>query len=337
MAGASPTYGVAIFPSYAPTEFCELCAHVDALGFDYLWLPDERFFRDVGVQLTLAAMSTRRVQIGTAVTDPYIRHPALTASLMASVDEVAEGRVTVGIGAGVSGFKALGVQQERPQLAIREAIALMRTLWRHEGPVEMEGKTTRFVGAGLDFAPRRREMPVWIAGRGPAVLALAGEVAQGVMIGGLASEPGLAYANAQVSRGLAKAGRDSASITRALWLHTGVADDGQLARAAVRTIVAGVLVSSLSVLQDIGIPLPDELVRSLQGVTYGVNNPEMQRIAESLNEEVLRHFSVAGTPSEVGERLRQLGEAGIDHVAVVPWLAEGQTLSDFLDKLAEAR
>src|SRR5205823_2488961 len=106
------------------------------------------------------------------------------------IDEVARGRVTLGIGAGVSGFKALGITQEKPALAIREGVALMRSLWERSAPVTFDGKTTRFIEAQLDFAPIRRSIPVWIAGRGPAVLQLAGEVADGVMIGGLASEPG---------------------------------------------------------------------------------------------------------------------------------------------------
>src|SRR5439155_13303144 len=79
----SPTYGVGIFPQYPPDEFARHCQRVDAHGFERLWIPDERFFRDLGVQLTLAAVHTQRVEIGSAVTDPYIRHPALTATMMA--------------------------------------------------------------------------------------------------------------------------------------------------------------------------------------------------------------------------------------------------------------
>lgn len=329
-----PTFGVAVFPEHEPRRFADLCRRVDTGVFEQLWIPDERFFRDLTVQLTLAAGSTSRVRIGSAVTDPFIRHPALTATLMASVDEVAGGRLIAGIGAGVSGFKQLGLKQERPQLAIREGVALMRALWRG-GNVDLDGKTTSFHGVGLDFTPVRRDIPVWIAGRGPAVLELAGEVAQGVMVGALASEPGLRYANAHIDKGLAKAGRDASSITRAVWLHTAIAEDGAAARDAVRTIVAGALVSSLNVLRDIGLPLSDELVRSLEGVTYGMNNPEMQRAAKTLDDDVLAHLSVAGTPSEVRARVLDLARMGIQHIAVVPWLAGGQRLEDFIDMLSD--
>lgn len=329
-----PTFGIAVFPEHEPRRFADLCRRVDAGAFEQLWVPDERFFRDLGVELTLAALNTTRVQLGSAVTDPYVRHPALTATLMATVDEVSGGRLVVGIGAGVSGFKQLAVKQNHPQLAIREAVTLMRALWKG-GNVDFDGRTTTFHGGGLDFTPPRPEIPVWIAGRGPAVLQLAGEIAQGVMVGALASEPGLRYAKEQIDKGLAKAGRDASSIRRAVWLHTAIADDGEAARDAVRVIVAGALVSSLNVLRDIGLPLSEELVRSLEGVTYGMNNPEMQRVARTLDDDVLRHLSVAGTPGEVRERMAHLGRMGIDHVAVVPWLARGQQLEDFIDALSE--
>jgi 5,10-methylenetetrahydromethanopterin reductase len=329
-----PTYGIAVFPQYSAGEYARLCQLVEDAGFQNIWVPDERFFRDLGVCLALAATHTRRVTIGSAVTDPYIRHPALTATLMATIDELSGGRLVMGIGAGISGFKALGVQQERPQLAIREAIELMRALWTGS-PVDFTGQTTSFTSR-LDFTPRRPDIPVWIAGRGPAVLQLAGEIADGVMIGGLASEPGLRYAFGRIDGGLRKAKRAATAITRSLWVHTAVAADGAQARDAVRNIVAGVLISSLPVLQEIGVPLPEDLVASLHGVTYGMNNPEMRGVAKNLTPEVLGHFSVAGDAGEVRARMAQLGAMGVDHMAIVPWLAEGQDLEAFVRALAAA-
>lgn len=328
------TYGIALF-AQAPADFTALCRQVEAGPFANIWVPDERFFRDFGVALTLAALNTRRLRIGSAVTDPFIRHPALTASLMASIDEVSGGRLVVGVGAGIAGFKQLGVKQERPQVAIREMAGLMRSLWKG-GHVDFNGKTTSFHDGALDYTPIRADVPIWIAGRGPQVLALAGEIGDGVMIGALASEPGLRYAFKQVDRGLEKAGRDRSRVTRAVWLHTAVANDGRLAREAVRTIVAGALVSSLSVLPELGIEIPAHLLERLQGVTYGVHNPEMQRVAETLGDDVLAHFSVAGTPTEVRSRMEELAGLGIEHMAIVPWLAKGQTMGDFVNIIARS-
>ena len=331
-----PTYGIALFPQYTPPEFIRLCQQVEEGGFAHLWVPDERFFRDVAVQLTLAATHTRRISIGSAVTDPFVRHPALTASLMATLDELSGGRLVMGIGAGVSGFDAMGVKREKPALALREGVALMRALWQG-GPVTFEGKSTSLRGGRLEYGPARPGGPrVFIASRGPAVLRLAGEVGDGALIGALASEPGLRYAYSHIDAGLKKAGRDPKSLTRALWLHTAVSADGETAREAVRNIVAGALISSREVLGEMGLPIPEALLAAMEGVTYGVNNPEMQRVARLVDDTTLGHFSVAGTPSEVRARMAEIGRLGIDHVAVLPWLTPGQSMEQFIGLLAEA-
>ena len=333
-AAQAPSFGIALFPDAEPEEFIRLAKIVDAdKAFDTLWVPDERFFRDMTAYLTLAGVHTSRVKIGPAVTDPFVRHPALTAAGMATIAEVSHGRLIFGIGAGISGFTAMGVVQERPQVAIREAITLMRSLWAGEN-VELDGRTVRFHGS-LDFKPLYPRIPVWVAGRGPAVLRLGGEIADGVLIGGLASRPGLDYAYARIDEGIAKSGRTDVP-TRALWLHTAVSDDPEAAREAVRKIVVGVLISSKDIIAELGLPIPQSLLDALQGVTYGVNNPEVQRLAATIDDDVLQHFAVAGTPEEVGRRTRELSAMGIDHVAVVPWLAEGQTADQFLEGLSRA-
>ena len=327
-------YGIALFPGMKPEEFVRLASIIDTDdAFDTLWVPDERFFRDMTVLLTLAAVSTHRVHIGPAVTDPYVRHPALTAAGLATIAEVSRGRLIAGIGAGVSGFTAMGLSQERPQVAIREAVGLIRSLWAGNA-VDLDGRVVKFHGK-LDFEPTYPATPVWVAGRGPAVLRLGGEIADGVLIGGLASEPGLAYAHARIDEGVTKSGRVDRP-TRGVWLHTAVADDPVAARAAVRNIVVGVLISSKSVIAEVGVPIPQHLLSALDGVAYGVNNPEMQHVAEMIDDEVLSHFAVAGTPREVGIRMHELARLGIDHVAIVPWLAEGQTFEQFLAGLSAA-
>src|SRR2546425_10316476 len=100
----------------------------EATGYDDLWLADERFFREAYACLTLCALRTRRVRLGPCVTDPYTRHPALTAMAIATLDEISGGRAALGIGAGVSGFRELGVDPARSAVAVREAVELIRRL-----------------------------------------------------------------------------------------------------------------------------------------------------------------------------------------------------------------
>src|SRR2546423_11775530 len=98
----------------------------EASGFGKVWLADERFYREVYSCLAIFAANTRRVGLGPCVTDPFARHPALTAMAIATLDEISDGRAILGIGAGVSGFRELGVHAERSAVAIREAVELIR-------------------------------------------------------------------------------------------------------------------------------------------------------------------------------------------------------------------
>src|SRR5919202_2241813 len=81
----------------------------EASGFGTVWLADERFYREVYSCLAVFAANSRRVALGPCVTDPFARHPALTAMAIATLDEISGRRAVLGIGAGVSGFKELGV------------------------------------------------------------------------------------------------------------------------------------------------------------------------------------------------------------------------------------
>ena len=80
--------GLLLLPSRPARELAALAARAEALGYDDLWLADERFFRDVYACLAACALATRRIRLATGVTDPYSRHPALTAMAIATLDEL---------------------------------------------------------------------------------------------------------------------------------------------------------------------------------------------------------------------------------------------------------
>src|SRR5437773_10509376 len=120
--------GLLILPTYEPARLAVLAEVAEAAGYDDFWIADERFFREVYACLTLCALRTRRMRLGPCVTDPYSRHPALTAMAIATLDEIAGGRASLGLGAGVSGFRELGIDASRSAAAIREGVELIRRL-----------------------------------------------------------------------------------------------------------------------------------------------------------------------------------------------------------------
>jgi len=325
-------FGLGLMPVEPHDETVRLAARAEALGFDSVWVPDERFYRDCYVTLTHIAAATTRARLGPCVTDPYSRHPALTAVAMGTVDEFAGGRAVLGIGAGAAGFDAMGVTRERPATAIREAVTLIRRLWAGER-VTQEGQVVRFHDGSLNF-PARASIPVFVAGRGPRILELAGEIGDGVIIGALASPPTFDYAMRHVRKGAARAGRGLERFETMLWLHTSLHADAARARDAVRKIVVGVLVSSRPVLDDLGVTLPEALRRQLDTVTYGAHSESMGRVASSVPDDVAAHFTMAGDAAACLRRAAELERQGVTELAVLPWLVPGQSLEEFITEFA---
>ena len=116
-------------------QMVERARLAEASGYDTLWVADERFYREVYSTLAVLAQHTSRVRLGTCVTDPFARHPALTAMAIATLDEISNKRAILGVGAGISGFAELGVVRKKPAIAIREMIEVVRALLKGE-PVD---------------------------------------------------------------------------------------------------------------------------------------------------------------------------------------------------------
>ena len=119
-------FGVLIDPVHTPNELIEIAENVENWKFSSFWYPDEKFFRDCYVGLTLVANHTHQINIGTCVTEPYARHPILTSAGIGSLAEVAPRRTWLGLGAGGRGFRAMGIVRQQPAVAIREAVVMIR-------------------------------------------------------------------------------------------------------------------------------------------------------------------------------------------------------------------
>src|SRR3979490_955246 len=124
----------------------------EANGYDTLWVAEERFYGEVYSTLAVLAQHTRRVHLGTCVTDPFARHPALTAMAIATLDEISDQRATLGIGAGISGFVELGIVRKKPAVAMREAIHVIRALLKGEA-VDFHGDVIGFHTGRPPFKP----------------------------------------------------------------------------------------------------------------------------------------------------------------------------------------
>ena len=327
-------FGIGLVGDFPPERTVALAQLVETRGFDQIWVADERFYRDVFVSMTLVADHTERVKVGCMVTDPFVRHPALTATAAASADEVSGGRCVLGIGAGVSGFAAMGMQRVRPARAIKEAIQLIHRLTEGEKDVTHEGELVSFGPGHLGFEPMRR-VPIWVAGRGPMVLQAGGEVADGVVVASYASEGGMRWGLEQVAKGAKRGGRTLADVDLASWLYTSISPDGRAARDAVRTGVAVAMWGSRDILEKIGINLPPPVLEFMDTRTYGHAPGLTDELGRLLPDELVDEFSLAGTVDEVTERLIGIGRLGMKQAAMWIFPPQGTELEALIETMTE--
>jgi 5,10-methylenetetrahydromethanopterin reductase len=331
--------GVALgvgLPSTRPIEeLVEAARTAEELGYGFVWSSDDRLQRDVFSVLAAIGLGTERIQLGPGVTNPYSRHPALIASAIATLDELTHGRAVLGLGAGGTNHAMLGVERVAPAAALRETVGLIRALLRGE-EVTLEGRVVTARNAKLDFQPSSTDVPIYIGARGPRSLELAGEIANGVIFGNVATVEGWRYALRHVSTGAGRIGRDPGALRLVAWLYCSVVDDGAAALDAVRPMVATSLVTSRPVLHELEVEMPVRFAELMQAAAWNLSKEAVARAAGAVPDEVVRRFALAGTPGECRAQLGALLEAlpDIGQVAIVPAPVPGQRLQDVVRRFA---
>lgn len=316
--------GIAIPPRLPIREQVEEARRCDESGLS-LWVPDERFMRDLFVSMSAIAAATTRSTIGSGVTDAFIRHPMLTATATATLDELSGGRAILGLGAGISGFDALGIQRIAPATAVRETIELCRRFWAGEKIVH-EGKLVKVNGAHMDFPARR--IPIYVAGRGEKILAVGGQHADGVIIGHFTSAEGIGHSMRHIEAGLAKR-KLPEKPELALWAYTSVSMDGDAARASVKPAIGRTIRSTPETLDIFGVKAPD-LLAELERFGYARSPDYDAAMQRTVSDELTGHLSISGTPKECADRIRAIEALGIGQVIVLPYPAAGMSPIEML-------
>lgn len=321
-----------------PTERFAKWAHLcELLGFDGIFHADEKWTQDVYVRLGYAAALTHRIGLGISVTDPFTRHPALTAQATATLNDASAGRLITIIGAG-SHFETLpDLKRERPVRAMREAIEIMRGLWRGDR-VQYDGEVVRLAGAKLDWVPEHIP-PIWVAGRGPQVLRMAGAAADGVLIGSFATEPGINYAKGRIARGLEDSGRDWNDITLASWLYVAILDheDDPVPEDALRGVSHAFWSSRdffRSHLDEFADDVTDEFRRFLDEAPHEWSPEVMAQLRSLIPPGIFRSLALVGTEAQVAERARALQREGVQHLVMWPFPRPGESVEDLSVRVA---
>src|SRR4029079_10867052 len=196
-------FGFTLKPEHTIEATLDLARQGEDVGFDYLWLFDSHvLWREPYALLTLIAEHTKKLRLGTCVTNPGTREPSVTASALATLDELSDGRMDLGIGRGDWARRVLG-KPPTTMANLEEAIRVIRAL--------VAGETIAYEGTDLHFPwTQGWDLPVCVAGDGPMALAMPGRVADGVILQ-LADPDLIAWFVGQIREAEAAAGRPPGS------------------------------------------------------------------------------------------------------------------------------
>src|SRR5580765_3498700 len=197
-------FGFTLKPEHTPERTVALTRQAESAGFTAGWLFDSHvLWRDPYPLLTLMAQATKRMRLGTCVTNPGTREPSVTASVLATLDELSGGRMDLGIGRGDSARRVLG-KPPTSMKTLEEAISVIRDL--------VEGRAVTFEGTELVFPwTGKWKLPVWVAGYGPMALSMTGRVADGLILQ-LADPDLIRWFVSQLREAEAAAGRPIGSV-----------------------------------------------------------------------------------------------------------------------------
>ena len=303
-------FGIEFVPREPYWKIVYYAIQAEKGGFSNLWITDHFNNRNVYVTLTTAAIYTNKITFGPGVTNPYLVNPVFTAQAIATLNELAPGRVVLGIGAGdKTTLESVGVEMSKPLAAIQEAIDIFRKITSGE-TVVYKGEVFKIAGASFLFKPRGR-IPVYVGAQGPKMLELAGKIGDGVLINACHPKD-VEYAVNSVREGIRQTQKKPNEVDVAAYTSFSVHEDLKKATKAAVPVVSFIVAGSPSVLLErhgIDLKKADEIRETLKANDWG-------RAFGAVTSEMIEAFSVCGTPEMCIERIALLLKSGISQFVV---------------------
>ena len=287
----------------------------ERLGYDTAWITDSHLIcRELWVTLAACATATSRIRLGPGVTVPHSRHVSVTASAIATLHDLAPGRVVIGVGTGGSSAQTMGLslaQVGKAATLERTAVALRRLL---------QGQTARFetgIEGRLAWLDAPRAIPIYLAGSGPRMLETAGRLGDGAIVYATVSPDVLKVALERVVAGARAAGRAPGDLDVALWAPMSIGRDRQRARDHARGRVASACRHPLPV------RLSDEDEAAMRRVRESYDAYQHATAAARhrtlVTDRLVDLMALAGTPDDVAAQVGRLrGVAGLARVIAFP-------------------
>ena len=296
--GDTPRLGIRLHGGLAPQRCVELAVAAEAKGFASVWFAENPLERGALPALAACAAATRRIELGIGVWNPFLRHPAQIAMDASALDELAEGRVTLGIGSGLATpISRLGIDNSKTLAALKDTFAIVRGL--------LAGETVTYKGAAfsvedvkLSYKPARPDLPLLMAARGPKALTLCADAADGLMISNMCP-PGFATWAAAIAR--------PARLVQ--YAPCIVAADRPTAIAAIKPVLLGMLKTFWTLGQKV--PAAKASLVDHSGIPEAQFAAAVGGSAADLDERFIDAFAIAGTADDCRAQIAAYRTAGV--------------------------
>src|SRR5262245_32822825 len=275
----------------------EIARAAEAAGFAAVWQAESRLVREATVPMAAFLSCTERITVGSGVVNNWTRNPALLASTFSTLDDLAPGRVILGIGAWWDPLAAkVGITRTKPLLAMRETIEACRALLADE-TVTYHGEFVHLDGVELDYVHQERrpkDVPIYLGATGMKMMELTGEIADGAVLNYLVSPAYNATAMEHLAIGAARAGRSVDDIDRPQLVVCSLDDDRDRALDNARLLVTQYLGQQPHIMKASGVPeaLLDDIARVL---TWPATHEQVVAASKLVPDDVVQMITASGT------------------------------------------
>jgi probable F420-dependent oxidoreductase len=312
----SMSFGVTVLPDPPYSRWLQLIQLAEEHGFEYAWTYDSHVLWQESIpMLAVAARETSRIKLGHFVTNPATREPTVLASAYATLHDISDGRMVMGVGRGDSAVRYIG-RQPMKVAEFERALRMVKDF--------MNGREVRWNDRDLQLKwvrPELPEIPMWVAGYGPKALGVAGRVGDGVII--QLADPEIITWIMDTARRAAEAdGRDPSRLRCIVGAPSHVGDDLADAREQVRWFPAMVSNHVMDLIERYGTDgstVPKALTDYVQArkfYDYDEHSRVGARHGEFVTDEICDRFCVIGDASRCAEKLRELEAVGVDQFNV---------------------
>jgi 5,10-methylenetetrahydromethanopterin reductase len=293
-------------------EGMEHCRYAESRGFEAVWQAESRLVREATVPMAAYAAVTERMKVGSGVVNNWTRNVGLLAATFSTLDDLAPGRIILGIGAWWDPLASkVGITRTHPLRAMRETVEVTRRLLAMER-VTYHGEFVHLDDVEIDIVHGERspkEVPIYIGATGMKMMELAGEIADGVVLNYMVGPKYNSDALAALSAGAARGGRTIDDVDRPQLVVCSLDEDRGTALDRARELLTQYLGQQPHIMKASGVD-PALIEEINKEITWPAEAEDIRRVMHLVPDEAVQMISASGTPDECRAKVREYVENG---------------------------